>query len=88
MDGEAMAPQTTDCWSSQYTDHVEEVCIRATPDGGWDVTAALDGRVVGTRHCTDWHRAERARRQLEFMLHVRLEDIAAGAVLLLLLTFA
>jgi hypothetical protein len=84
--GGAVAPHSFDRSASEEK-HVEDVRILATRDGGWDVTALLDDRVVATRHCTDWHRAERARRQLEFMLHVRLPEIAAGAVLLLVLTF-
>jgi hypothetical protein len=36
--------------------------------GGWDVIAAVGGRVVVVRHCTDWHRAERARRLLQISL--------------------
>jgi hypothetical protein len=31
---------------------------------GWEVTATVDGRVVATRHCSDWHRVEYLCSQL------------------------
>jgi hypothetical protein len=83
-----MALQLSDCSAADRAKYVEDVDVVASADGGWDVTTRLDGRVVATRHCTDWHRAERARRQFEFMLHARLREIATAAVLLLMLIFA
>jgi hypothetical protein len=41
-----------------------EVHVTCDPHGGWQVDALVDGRVVATRHCSDWHRVERARRTL------------------------
>ena len=41
-----------------------EVHVTCDPHGGWQIDALIDGRVVATRHCSDWHRVERARRAL------------------------
>jgi hypothetical protein len=43
-----------------------EVRIVPAADGGWDVTATLDGHVLAARHCLDWHRTERASRLMKF----------------------
>ena len=40
------------------------VNVTRDPHGGWQVDALVDGRVVATRHCDDWHRVERVRRTL------------------------
>jgi hypothetical protein len=56
--------------------------------GGWDVTAVHDGRVVVTRHCADWHRAERARRLLTFELQTHRGGLAAAALVLAVLSGA
>ena len=45
-----------------------EVQIAPTPEGGWDVSATVDGRTVQTRHCNEWHRAERTRRLMQLRL--------------------
>jgi hypothetical protein len=42
--------------------HTARVQVTGGQVGGWDVTATLNGRVVASRHCDDWHRTERARR--------------------------
>ena len=55
-----------------------EVQISLALAGGWDVTATLDGHVVFSRHCADWHRAERARAYLESEL-ARVESYAKSA---------
>ena len=39
--------------------------IIETPIGGWDVLGELDGQSIGAKHCDDWHRVERARRELQ-----------------------
>jgi hypothetical protein len=41
-----------------------EVHVTCDPRGGWQVDALIDGRVVATRHCDDWHRVERVRRTI------------------------
>jgi hypothetical protein len=41
-----------------------QVQVTSDPHGGWQVDALVDGRVVATRHCDDWHRVERVRRTL------------------------
>ena len=41
-----------------------DVQVSCDPRGGWQVDALVDGRVVATRHCDDWHRVERVRRTL------------------------
>jgi hypothetical protein len=41
-----------------------DVHVTRDPHGGWQIDAFVDGRVVATRHCDDWHRVERARRTL------------------------
>jgi hypothetical protein len=40
------------------------VHVTCDPRGGWQVDALVDGRIVASRHCNDWHRVERARRAL------------------------
>jgi hypothetical protein len=32
---------------------------------GWDIHVELDGRILATEHCSDWHRVERRRALLE-----------------------
>lgn len=44
--------------------------IHVCRDGGWDVTAIVDDKVVATRHCHDWHRVERTQRLLESELEI------------------
>jgi hypothetical protein len=41
--------------------HVVDVAVTQVPSGGWQITATLDGQVVATQHCDDWHRVERVR---------------------------
>ena len=66
-----------------HTAHVE---ITGGHSGGWDVTATLNGRVVASRHCDDWHRAERARASLTTELRALARRLVeAGALLALLL---
>jgi hypothetical protein len=38
-----------------------EVHVSCDPHGGWQIDALVDGHVVASRHCDDWHRVERAR---------------------------
>ena len=35
--------------------------VSSIPDGGWEVRAETDSRVVWKRRYVDWHRVERAR---------------------------
>lgn len=56
-----------------------DVRVTNDPHGGWQVDAVVDGRVVATRHCDDWHRVERARRTLAALQPAR---AAARAVAL------
>jgi hypothetical protein len=53
-------------------------------EGGWNVTAFREGRLV-VRHCGDWHRTERARRQLESELRRIVHHLATNTVLLVML---
>ena len=65
--------------------HTARVEISAGDPGGWDVTATLDGRVVASRHCRDWHRAERARAAATSDLLARARRLVeVGAVLVML----
>jgi hypothetical protein len=34
-------------------------------DDGWDVYSEVEGRLLSVTHCSDWHRVERVRAQLE-----------------------
>jgi hypothetical protein len=43
---------------------LRQVHVSNAPNGGWNVIGTVDGRVVDTRHCEDWHRVERARREM------------------------
>jgi hypothetical protein len=56
------------------------VAVSSAEDGGWDITATLDGRVVASRHCYDWHRVERARKWVETELHAQTRRHAGVAV--------
>jgi hypothetical protein len=47
------------------------VGVAPAPRGGWDVTATVGDRVVARRHCRDWHRTERAVRELASALERR-----------------
>ena len=65
--------------------HTARVDITGGDPGGWDVTATLDGRVVATRHCRDWHRAERARAAVTGeLLALARRLVEVGALLALL----
>ena len=66
--------------------HTARVEITGGDPGGWDVTATLDGRVVASRHCRDWHRAERARAALTTeLLTLARRLVEVGALLVMLL---
>lgn len=39
------------------------VIISEAGESGWEVREEEGSRVIRSVHCTDWHRAERARRQ-------------------------
>jgi hypothetical protein len=48
---------------------------------GWDVHGEMDGRIMMTRHCDDWHRVERSCARLEAALrHLDAADDATSAV--------
>lgn len=55
-----------------------KVEISLGSNGGWNVTARVDGRVVVMRHCTDWHRAERAREWMESAFQAHGADALRG----------
>lgn len=59
--------------------HAGHVDVCATEGGGWDITATLDGRLIASRHCDDWHRAERACSWAQSELAVRVRRIAGAA---------
>jgi hypothetical protein len=66
--------------------HSGRVRVSSGQTGGWDVTATLNGRVVASRHCDDWHRTERARLALTTeLLTLARRFVEAGALLVLLL---
>jgi len=39
--------------------------IAVSDDYGWDVFVEVDGRVLSTMHCSDWHRVERLCSRIE-----------------------
>ena len=39
---------------------VVDIRVALAANGGWDVIATLDDRILVIQHCNDWHRAERA----------------------------
>ena len=43
--------------------------------GGWDVVVEIDGHVIFSKHCNDWHRVERALR----VLRIRFTPAACAA---------
>ena len=63
-----------------HQDHANDVHVVPAPDGGWNVTAFRDGRLV-VRHCADWHRTERARRQLQSQLRQIVRRLVTHIVL-------
>jgi hypothetical protein len=44
------------------------VTVNTASGGGWNIQVELDGGIAITAHCTDWHRVERRRAQLEAAL--------------------
>ncbi len=45
--------------ASTDTRHYPRCRIAISNEGGWDVSAEVNERVVLVVHCTDWHRVER-----------------------------
>jgi hypothetical protein len=45
-------------------DRPRQLLISSAPNGGWNVSVTVDGRVVEHRHCEDWHRVEQVRREM------------------------
>ena len=39
--------------------HASRVYVMLAEPAGWDIYVEIDGCVVLTEHCTDWHRVER-----------------------------
>lgn len=39
--------------------HASRVYVTLADLDGWDIYVEIDGCIVLTEHCTDWHRAER-----------------------------
>ena len=53
--------------SNHGTDRAIRVYV--TPvERGWDVHGEVDGRIVMTQHCDDWHRVERSCARFEAAL--------------------
>jgi hypothetical protein len=65
--------------------HSARVEISPGDPSGWDVTATLDGRIVATRHCRDWHRTERARAAVTSELRALARRLVEVGALLALL---
>ena len=65
--------------SHRGTDHAIRVYV--TPaERGWDVHGEVDGQVMLTRHCDDWHRVERSCARFEAALrHVHADTTGAAA---------
>ena len=81
-----MATHSMTVPSADAHGHTARVQVSGGQVGGWDVTATLDGRVVASRHCDDWHRAERARAALTTeLLTLARRLVEAGALLVMLL---
>jgi hypothetical protein len=49
--------------SIRYAEHIQRFTIEPTA-AGWEVREEHDSRVVSRRYYQDWHRVERARREL------------------------
>ena len=66
-------------------DQAGRVDVSVTEDGGWKITAVVDGRTIAVRHYHDWHRVERARIWLtsELLAEAR-RLVTVGAALALL----
>jgi hypothetical protein len=47
--------------------------VHVCNDGGWDVTAVVEDKIVAIRHCDDWHRVERTRSRFASELGIRSE---------------
>ena len=44
--------------------HASRVYVTLADLDGWDIFVEIDGCIVLTEHCTDWHRVERRRATL------------------------
>jgi hypothetical protein len=53
--------------SIRNAEHVQRFTIEPTP-AGWEVREEHDSQVVRQRYFQDWHRVERARRELVLRL--------------------
>lgn len=53
--------------------HVKRFSITEAPGEGWEVREEADSQVVRRVHHRDWHRVERAKRQMELQV-VDLEE--------------
>ena len=54
------------CMTSEHTltisgtnGHTATISYALAKDGGWDVRAQVDDRIVAVRHCAEWHSVER-----------------------------
>ena len=67
--------------SNRATDRAIRVYV--TPaERGWDVHGEVDGRIMMTRHCDDWHRVERSCARFEAALrhlHAAADATSAAA---------
>jgi hypothetical protein len=67
---DAMAVHAIELPAIHHDRQTGRIEIHVCSDGGWNVTAIVDDKVVATRHCHDWHRVERTRRLLESELEI------------------
>lgn len=44
---------------SAASPHASRVYVTLAEPAGWDIYVEIDGCIVLTDHCTDWHRVER-----------------------------
>ena len=49
---------------SAASPHASRVYVTLADLDGWDIYVEIDGCIVLTEHCTDWHRVERRRATL------------------------
>lgn len=65
---------------TESIDHIVEVHVAHAANGGWDVIAMSDERVLAAQHCDDWHRAERAYRRMKADVDLRLDVLTRETI--------
>jgi hypothetical protein len=48
--------------------HIATISYALAKEGGWDVRAQVDDRIVAVRHCAEWHNVERLHDWLRAQL--------------------